>query len=243
MLHVEYVQSARSVPQQSGGQIRAILLAETRPILLAETRPVLKDNRRETRIWVFALTAGGADSSGSPSNGPPTAGNPTMDRIAETFRSAPMNEPLGVTVDRVMYEEAQHPGISSSGKGLVLCALCFDRAVVAHTGNACCYLIRHNHATRLTLGNVRLIDYQIQPGDVLLLSADSLQAVKGSEMAEIAGHRVDLTLAAEKLAELARQRGESASHFDIVMIRVLAVERSNRAQNERGKNFTVRARA
>ena len=243
MLHVEYVQSARSVPEQSGDQIRPILLAQTRPVLLVETRPVVKDNRRETRLWFFALTAGGADSSSGPSKAPPTAGNPAIDRIEEAFRAAPMNEALGVTVDRVMYEEAQHTGPGSSGKDLVLCALCFDRAVVAHTGNACCYLIRHNHATRLTLGNVRLIDYQIQPGDVLLLSADSLQSVKGSEMAEIAGHRVDLTLAAEKLAQLARQRGESGSHFDIVMIRVLSVERSNRAQNERGKNFTVRVRA
>jgi hypothetical protein len=215
MLHVEYVQSGSGVRKPSEGGIQTHLLAET--------RPVLKDNRREAHIWVFALT----DSTSA------------MERISEGFRAAPMNQPLGVSVDQIVQTEAH----ASESNGLLVCALCFDRAVVAHNGDACCYLIRHNHATRLTLGNVRLIDYQIQPGDVLLLSGSSLQSIKGSEMAEIAGHRVDLAMAAQKLTELARQRGEGDSHFDVVMIRILSVERSNRTQSERARSWAVRARA
>ena len=228
MLHVEYVQSG-------SGLREAVNAGAGQKHLLAETRPVLKDNRRETRIWVFALADSDEGKIGAIENS--AVVNPAIGRISSGFRTAPMNQPVGVTVDQIMHGEAQH-----SGADLVVCALCFDRAVVAHNGSACCYLIRHNHATRLTLGNVRLIDYQIQPGDVLLLSGHSLQSVKGSEMAEIAGHRVDLAMASEKLTELAKQRGESVN-LGLLMIRVLSVERSNRAQNERARSSAVRARA
>ena len=219
MLHVEYVQSGSGVHETG-------MAGVPQKRLLAETRPVLRDHRREARIWVFALADSHQESFRKPSAAISPAPISAIDRIAEEFRSAPMNQPLGVTVDHIMKVEAQ---CASASSDLVVCALCFDRAVVAHNGDACCYLIRHNHATRLTLGNVRLIDYQIQPGDVLLLSAGSLQSVKGSEMAEIAGHRVDLLMAAEQLTALAKQRGESVN-LGLVMIRILSVERSNRAQ-------------
>ena len=219
MLHVEFVHSSNfSGPSD----------APASPVL-AETRPVLKDNRREARVWLFALADPKLDAAA-------VSGNSAIQILAHGFHAAPMQQPLGTTVDKIMYDAACSSG---EKQALVVCALCFDRAVVAHSGDACCYLVRHNHATRLTLGNVQLIDYQIQPGDVLLLSGEPLQSVKGSEMAELAGRGVDLNEAAAKLLDLVQQRGEH-SRTTVVMIRVLAVERSNHARTHTSR---VRAHA
>ena len=224
MLHVEFVQSSNFAP--AGG---SLLLP-----FLAETRPVVKDNRREARVWLFALAdpvAAGMAAETAAQAGP--SGGSAIQILAQGFHAAPMHQPLGATVDQIMQDAAQFSG---GKQALVVCALCFDRAVVAHNGDACCYLVRHNHATRLTLGNVQLIDYQIQPGDVLLLSGEPLQSVKGSEMAELAGRGVDLNEAAGKILDLVQQRGEH-SRMSVVMIRVLAVERSSH-----GRALTPRAR-
>ena len=75
------------------------------------------------------------------------------------------------------------------------------------------------------VANVETNDYQIFPGDVLLLCSDGLHgAVEDSEMAAICGPGQDLQLAAERLVALANDRGGS-DNVSVQLIRIRGVER------------------
>jgi serine/threonine protein phosphatase PrpC len=75
------------------------------------------------------------------------------------------------------------------------------------------------------IANVDTSDYQIFPGDVLLLCSDGLHGpVEASEMAAICGTGQDLHLAAEKLVALANDRG-GGDNISVQLIRIRGVER------------------
>lgn len=69
-------------------------------------------------------------------------------------------------------------------------------------------------------------DYQIEPGDVLLLCSDGLHnSVEGSEMAAVAGQPgADLQAAARRLVELANDR-DGSDNISVLIIRIRDVER------------------
>ena len=178
-------------------------------------------------IWLFGFADAERDATDS-----------ALDILAREFRAAPASESAGVTFSRLFQEAKLQPGLPvRPHSGVVACGLCFDRVVVAHSGGTGCYLVRQNHATRLTLSNVDLIDYQIQPGDVLLLCGEAMHhAVKGSEMAEIVGHGADLKAAARQLSELATER-EPEQAISVAVIRILAVERSSQIRSRAQATF------
>jgi hypothetical protein len=176
------------------------------------------------------------------------ANAPMMERMAEGFRSAPVDEPLSVTLGHLMQGVKKQNAAEAAA--VVACALCFDRVVVAHTGSAGCYLIRHNHATRLTTRQIKntdgkgvedgadeVTDHQILPGDILLLCCAGLpQAIKGSEMATIAGQATDLQAAVKTLLALAKGRSAQGA-MSALMIRVRAVERSTPLRSRENRAF------
>ena len=183
--------------------------------------PPQSQPRRSTGgIWLFAM----ADVAHRRED-------PTLDLLVHGFRDAPAQQSAGVTFSRLFQDANLQAGVPlPAHSGVVACGLCFDRVVVAHSGGAGCYLVRQRHATRLTLSNVDVIDYQVQPGDVLILGGETMhQAVKGSEMAAIAGHGADLKMATHRLLELALER-EPRRGMSLAAIRVLAVEKSTQAR-------------
>lgn len=166
-------------------------------------------------IWLFALADAGH-----------TVEDHTFEDLIREFRATPAYESAGINFSRLFRDARLPSGHSAAPRsGIVACGMCFDRVVVAHSGGSGCYVVRQNHATRLTLSNVDLIDYQVKAGDVLLLCGEALhQSVKGSEMASIAGHRADLRTATLRLLDLATQR-EPHQPMSVGAIRILAVER------------------
>jgi PPM family protein phosphatase len=73
--------------------------------------------------------------------------------------------------------------------------------------------------------NVEVNEHQVFAGDVLVLCSDGLHgSVEGSEMAAVAGHGGDLSLAARRLVEIANQR-DGSDNISLQMIRVRSVER------------------
>jgi protein phosphatase len=72
---------------------------------------------------------------------------------------------------------------------------------------------------------VECTDYQLQPGDVLLLCSDGLHgAVRGEEMAHIVAHCADLNAAAHQLVAIANDR-DGADNVSVQIIRIRGVER------------------
>jgi PPM family protein phosphatase len=104
--------------------------------------------------WLFAL----ADGVGGQEQGE-VASRAAVDSVIAGFRRAPAGEshvtllPRLVQAANTQVFEAGHAG-DPEGAGmattLVLCALRFDRAVVAHVGDSRCYLVRHGNAQALT---------------------------------------------------------------------------------------------
>ncbi len=104
--------------------------------------------------WLFAL----ADGVGGQEHGE-VASRAAVDCVVAGFRRAVPGEIHSTLLPRLVQAanahvfEAGHAG-AQKGAGmattLVLCALRFDRAVVAHVGDSRCYLVRHGNAQALT---------------------------------------------------------------------------------------------
>jgi serine/threonine protein phosphatase PrpC len=104
--------------------------------------------------WLFAL----ADGVGGQDRGE-IASRTAIETVLAGFRDASKGELLTALIPRLAQAantkvlEAGHavgPGGSSMATTLVVCALRFDRVVVAHVGDSRCYLIRRGDATCLT---------------------------------------------------------------------------------------------
>jgi protein phosphatase len=120
---------------------------------------------------VFAL----ADGVGGQAQGE-VASRAAVESVLSGFRVAAAGEQHAALLDRLVQAanthvlEAGHaagPSGAAMATTLVLCALRFDRAVVAHVGDSRCYLIRHDHATALTRDHT-VVNEQVRLG---LLSA------------------------------------------------------------------------
>src|SRR5580693_7468542 len=73
--------------------------------------------------------------------------------------------------------------------------------------------------------NIETSDIQVYPGDVLLLCCDGLyHSVQPSEMAAVVGHGGDLSVAAERLVDIANDR-DGSDNISVQLIRVRSVER------------------
>lgn len=86
------------------------------------------------------------------------------------------------------------------------------------------------HVLSRSVGNdlfvgVECTEYQLQPGDALLLCSDGLHgAIPGEEMARIVAHCADLDTAAHQLVAIANDR-DGADNISVQIIRVRGVER------------------
>jgi len=110
--------------------------------------------RARTHGWLFAL----ADGVGGHERGE-VASKAAVECVTGGFRDSPGQEPHPALLQRLVqaanvfvYEagRAGGPGGISMATTIVVCALRYDRAVVAHVGDSRCYLIRLGHATTLT---------------------------------------------------------------------------------------------
>jgi len=104
--------------------------------------------------WLFAL----ADGVGGQEHGE-VAARAAVDSVIAGFRRAPAGESHAALLPRLVQAanahvfEVGHAGDAKAAgmaTTLVLCALRFDRAVVAHVGDSRCYLVRHGNAQALT---------------------------------------------------------------------------------------------
>jgi protein phosphatase len=107
-----------------------------------------------TRGWLFAL----ADGVGGHNFGY-VASRTAVDSVRDGFRRAPGSELLPTTLTRLVQQanSSIHAAASAAGPEgsgmattLVLCALRYDRAVVAHVGDSRCYRIRGGALSILT---------------------------------------------------------------------------------------------
>jgi len=107
-----------------------------------------------THGWLFAL----ADGVGGQDRGE-VASRAAVECVLEDFRQAPRGAPLATLLAKLIQAANVHvldtgtaiaPRGSAMATTLVMCALRFDRAVVAHAGDSRCYLIRRGHANLLT---------------------------------------------------------------------------------------------
>ncbi len=107
-----------------------------------------------THGWVFAL----ADGVGGHERGE-VAARAAVECLLAGFRGAAAGEPHAALLPRLVQAANAHvheaglaagPSAAGMATTLVVCALRFDRAVVAHVGDSRCYLIRRGQATALT---------------------------------------------------------------------------------------------
>ena len=88
----------------------------------------------------------------------------------------------------------------------------------------------HRHTLSRALGSdlrvsVETNEYQVIPGDVLLLCSDGLHgALPAAEMARLVSDNADLNTAAQQLVALANQR-DGSDNISVQLIRVRSVER------------------
>jgi serine/threonine protein phosphatase PrpC len=82
-----------------------------------------------------------------------------VETVIEGFRASPKGEAFTSLLPRVIqkantriYETGRNasPGGTAMATTVVVCALRYDRAVVAHVGDSRCYVIRHGLANQLT---------------------------------------------------------------------------------------------
>jgi len=107
-----------------------------------------------TRGWLFALADGvGGQEAGE------VASRGAVETVVAGFRAAAPGEAHPALLRRLVQAANEHvystgraasPGGVSMATTLVVCALRFDRAVVAHVGDSRCYQLRGNTATPLT---------------------------------------------------------------------------------------------
>jgi protein phosphatase len=108
----------------------------------------------QTQGWMFAL----ADGVGGQEQGE-VASRAAVESLVTNFRSAAGGELYTALLPRLVQEanvrvyeagRKASPGGVAMATTLVVCALRFDRAVVAHVGDSRCYLIRRGRANLLT---------------------------------------------------------------------------------------------
>jgi PPM family protein phosphatase len=99
--------------------------------------------------WLFVV----ADGVGGHEKGE-VASRTAVATVLEGFRKAPRGEPLSGLLQNLVrkantcvLEAGMNSGMATT---VVVCALRYDRAVIAHVGDSRCYLIRQKAATVLT---------------------------------------------------------------------------------------------
>lgn len=107
-----------------------------------------------TRGWLFVL----ADGVGGQDKGE-VASRLAVEKVTSGFRSAAAGEPPLTVLPRIIqaangqiYESgmAMMRGCTRMATTIVVCALRFDRATVAHAGDSRCYLVRQGRAVAVT---------------------------------------------------------------------------------------------
>ncbi len=120
--------------------------------------------------WLFVL----ADGVGGHEYGE-VASQAAVESMVDGFRSAAQGEPLLSLLPRLVKAANAHvfeTGHAKSSSGstmattLVVCALRYDRAVIAHVGDSRCYLVRRGHASQLTRDHT-LANEQVRLGILL----------------------------------------------------------------------------
>ncbi len=107
-----------------------------------------------TRGWLFALADGvGGHEAGE------VASHGAVETLLAGFRAAPSGEPHATLIRRLVQAANEHvysaghdarPSGTRMATTLVVCALRFDRVVVAHIGDSRCYRLRGIESTLLT---------------------------------------------------------------------------------------------
>ena len=99
--------------------------------------------------WLFAV----ADGVGGHEKGE-VASRTAIEAVVDGFREANRGEPLSGLLEKLVrrantrvLDAGMNSGMATT---LVVCALRYDRAVIAHVGDSRCYLIRGKTATPLT---------------------------------------------------------------------------------------------
>lgn len=104
--------------------------------------------------WLFAL----ADGVGGQRQGE-VASRAAVEEVLAGFRRAPAMESHGTLLNRLVQaanaricetEALAGPSGAGMSSTVVLCALRFDRATIAHVGDSRCYLIRNQQARAIT---------------------------------------------------------------------------------------------
>jgi serine/threonine protein phosphatase PrpC len=105
--------------------------------------------RAQSHGWLFAV----ADGVGGHEKGE-VASRTAIEALLEGFRGAAKAEPLSGLLQNLVrrantrvLDAGMNSGMATT---LVVCALRYDRVVVAHVGDSRCYLIRQKEATLLT---------------------------------------------------------------------------------------------
>ena len=105
--------------------------------------------RAQSHGWLFAV----ADGVGGHDKGE-VASRTAIEALLEGFRGAAKAEPLSGLLQNLVrrantrvLDAGMNSGMATT---LVVCALRYDRVVVAHVGDSRCYLIRQKEATLLT---------------------------------------------------------------------------------------------
>lgn len=153
--------------------------------------------------WLFAL----ADGVGGHELGE-VASRTAVESVMGGFRAAAggdLHTTLLARLVQAANAQVFETGLQSAQRGpamattIVLCALRFDRAVVAHVGDSRCYLIRRGHATTLTQDHT-VANEQVRLGVLSALEAAEVPARHvlsrslGNEMfvsVEISDHQVE----------------------------------------------------
>jgi len=106
-------------------------------------------DRAQSHGWLFAV----ADGVGGHEKGE-VASRTAIEALLEGFRSAAKAEPLSGLLQNLVrrantrvLDAGMNSGMATT---LVVCALRYDRVVVAHVGDSRCYLIRQREASLLT---------------------------------------------------------------------------------------------
>jgi serine/threonine protein phosphatase PrpC len=125
--------------------------------------------RAQSHGWLFAL----ADGVCGHEKGE-VASRTAIEALLEGFRGAAKAEPLSSLLQNLVrkantrvLDAGMNSGMATT---LVVCALRYDRVVVAHVGDSRCYLIRQREATLLTRDHTVASDH-VRLG---LLSADEV---------------------------------------------------------------------
>jgi len=112
--------------------------------------------------WLFVV----ADGVGGQDLGE-VASRTAVEVVLEGFRRAGSGESHSAVLPRIVqaantqvYEtgRAASPGGVAMATTIVVCALRFDRAAIAHVGDSRCYLIRRGHAAALTRDHTAVND-------------------------------------------------------------------------------------